>query len=443
MAKNKCLDHLSGGKSPCSAFEPKKDRPRVIKRKNHLISCSDISQNALRVLYRLSKSGYKSYLVGGGVRDMLLGQLPKDFDIATNASPPEIRKIFRNSRLIGRRFRLVYVYFPNEIIEVATFRASVKESLKENRLTEHQKVMESMLSENNTYGTIEEDAWRRDFTVNALYYNATDFSVIDFTGGMKDLHQRLIRMIGNPTKRYHEDPVRLLRAIRLAAKLNFKIHHDTEEPLKKLHHLLRHVPSARLFAEVLKIFFKGHAIYSYQLLKQTNYMNTLFPEAELLLEKTRQPIYENLTKFALKATDDRYHNEQNLNPGFLFAVFLWPLVQELMQQYLKKHKRLFLALHHGIDVALQRQMEVLLLPRRLTAMMRSVWLLQYHLERRRLGRVQRITQQRFFRAAFDFLELRERAGDPLTEIVCWWKAFRDGDAKQREQLINELTRQSR
>ena len=432
------------GRSPIySALNQRKTGPRVIKRKNYLISCSDISQNALRVLYRLSKSGYESYLVGGGVRDMLLGQLPEDFDIATNASPQEIRKIFRNSRLIGRRFRLVYVYFPNEIIEVSTFRADVKEFLREKCLTERQRVTEGVLSENNTYGTIEEDAWRRDFTVNALYYNTTDFSVTDFTGGMKDLHQRLIRMIGDPTKRYHEDPVRLLRAIRLAAKLNFKIHADTEEPLKKLHHLLRHVPSARLFAEVLKIFFKGHAIYSYQLLKQTHYMKTLFPEAELFIERTRQPIYENLTQFALKATDDRYHNEQNLNPGFLFAIFLWPLVQELMKEHFKKHKRLFPALHHGINVALQRQMEVLLLPRRLTAMMRSVWLLQYHLERRRLSRIQRITQQRFFRAAFDFLELRERAGDPLTEIVYWWKSFRDGDAKQREQLINKLIRKSR
>ncbi len=302
-------------------FERKKDRPRVIKRKNHSISRSDISPNALRVLYRLSKSGYEAYLVGGGVRDMLLSYHPKDFDIATNARPHEIRKLFKNSRLIGRRFRLVHVYFPNEIIEVSTFRANAEELLKEEPLSEMQKTGATMLSEDNTYGTIEEDAWRRDFTVNALYYNITDFSVIDFTGGMRDLHQRLIRMIGDPTQRYHEDPVRLLRAIRLAAKLDFKIHPDTEEPLKKLHNLLRHVPSARLFTEVLKIFFEGHAVRSYQLLKQTHYMRTLFPEAATILEKTRQPLYENLIKLALKATDERFHNQQSLNPGFLFAIF--------------------------------------------------------------------------------------------------------------------------
>ncbi|AML49724.1 hypothetical protein AYM02_10655 [Coxiella burnetii] len=423
-------------------FERKKDRPRVIKRKNHSISRSDISPNALRVLYRLSKSGYEAYLVGGGVRDMLLSYHPKDFDIATNARPHEIRKLFKNSHLIGRRFRLVHVYFPNEIIEVSTFRANAEELLKEEPLSEMQKTGATMLSEDNTYGTIEEDAWRRDFTVNALYYNITDFSVIDFTGGMRDLHQRLIRMIGDPTQRYHEDPVRLLRAIRLAAKLDFKIHPDTEEPLKKLHNLLRHVPSARLFTEVLKIFFEGHAVRSYQLLKQTHYMRTLFPEAATILEKTRQPLYENLIKLALKVTDERFHNQQSLNPGFLFAIFLWPPVQELMQQHFKKHKRLFPALYHGINTALQRQVTILPLPRRLTAMMRSVWMLQYHLERRRHTRVYRIAQQRFFRAAFDFLELRERAGEPLTEIVYWWRAFRDGTSKQREQLINELARKT-
>ena len=416
----------------------KKDRPQIIKRKHHSISRDDISPNALKVLYRLSNSGYEAYLVGGGVRDMLLGLHPKDFDIATNASPAEIRKLFRNSRLIGRRFRLVHVVFSNEIIEVSTFRANVEEFLKEESLDEIEIAKPAMLLEDNTYGTIEEDTWRRDFTVNALYYNITNFSVVDFTGGVKDLRKGLIRMIGDPTQRYHEDPVRLLRAVRLAAKLNFKIHPDTEEPLLRLHNLLRHVPSARLFTEILKFFFKGYAYRSYQLLMRTDYMRVLFPEVVAFLEKNLHSHYWNLIEFGLKATDERYYKNQTLNPGFLLAIFLWPVVKGLMEQHFKKHKRLFSSLYYSVNHALCLQVQTLAIPRRLTIMMRSVWMLQYHLEQRRCNRIYRIAQQRFFRAAFDFLELRERAGEPLTEIVCWWRIFHDGNTKQREQLIDKL-----
>ncbi len=295
-----------------------------------------------------------------------------------------------------------------------------------------------MLVDDNTYGTIEEDAWRRDFTVNALYYNITNFSVVDFTGGMEDLQKGLIRMIGDPIQRYHEDPVRLLRAVRLAAKLNFKIHPDTEEPLLRLHNLLCHVPSARLFTELLKIFFKGYAYRSYQLLMRTNYIQALFPKMVTFLKKDRNSHYRSLIELALKATDERYYKNQTLNPGFLLAIFLWPVVQELMKQHFKKYKRLFPSLYHAINQALYLQIQTLGIPRRLIVVMRSVWLLQYHLERRRGNRIYRTANQRFFRAAFDFLELRERAGEPLTEIVCWWRIFRDGNTKQREQLIDEL-----
>lgn len=393
-------------------------------------------------MYRLNKSGYEAYLVGGGVRDMLLGLHPKDFDIVTNARPQQIRNLFRNSRLIGRRFILVHVYFPNEIIEVSTFRANAEEFIQNDPLAENKSAHERMLLENNIYGTIEEDAWRRDFTVNALYYNVTDFSVVDFTGGIEDLNKRIIRMIGDPTQRYYEDPVRLLRAIRLAAKLDFQIHPDTETSLRQLHSLLYHVPSARLFTEVLKIFFKGHAMQSYRWLLQTNYMQTLFPSTVTVLNKTRHSYYKSLFEFALRAADQRYSKNRTLNPGFSFAVFLWPVVQELMQQHFKKYKRLFPSMYHGINIALRQQVG-LAIPRRLTTMMRSVWLLQYHLERRRRGRICHIIEQRFFRAAFDFLELRERAGEPLTEIVCWWRAFQDGNQKQREQLIDELNEKAR
>ena len=418
----------------------KRGRPYIIRRRNHSISRDDISPNALKVLYRLSKAGYEAFLVGGGVRDMLLGLHPKDFDIATNARPLDIRKLFRNSRLIGRRFRLVHVFFPNEIIEVSTFRANAEEYLKEelDEMGESESLKPFILMNDNTYGTIKEDARRRDFTVNALYYNITNFSVLDFADGIEDLRKGLIRMIGNPTQRYREDPVRLLRAVRLAAKLNFKIHPDTEAPLLQLHGLLRHVPTARLFTELLKIFFKGYAYRSYQLLMRTNYMRALFPEMIAFIEKDQNSRHQNLITLALKATDERYYKNQTLNPGFLLAIFLWPVVQELIKQHLNKHKRLFSSLYHGVNHALYLQTRTLAIPRRLTTMIRSVWLLQYHLERRRCNRICRIAQQRFFRAAFDFLELRERSGEPLTKIVCWWRIFRDCNTEQREQLINEL-----
>lgn len=226
----------------------------VIPRVAHSLSREKISPNALKVLYRLKQVGYASYLVGGAVRDLLLDRQPKDFDVVTDARPEAIRKLFVNSRIIGRRFRLLHVFFPEEIIEVSTFRANAQED--DQSIHENDEAA-LMLASDNTYGTIEEDAWRRDFTVNALYYNIADFSVVDYTGGMNDLKNKTIRMIGDPVQRYHEDPIRLLRAIRLAAKLNFKIDLQTEAPLKNLSHLLQHVPESRLFDELLKLFLSN------------------------------------------------------------------------------------------------------------------------------------------------------------------------------------------
>jgi poly(A) polymerase len=386
----------------------------------------------------LREGGYDAFLVGGGVRDMLLQLVPKDFDVVTNARPKEIRQLFRNSRLIGRRFRLVHVYFPNEIIEVSTFRTNAEELLKDQPLVENKTKHPEMLLEDNVYGTIEEDAWRRDFTINALYYNDASFTVIDYTGGFQDLKQRLIRMIGDPTQRYHEDPVRLLRAIRLAAKLDFKIHPDTKEPLVRLQHLLRHVPVSRLFDEVLKLFFEGYAYSTYQALMRLGYMHALFPQTTRVLEAEKTPYYSQLIELALHATDKRFANRQPLNPGFLFAVILWPVMQELLREHFQQHHKLFVAVYHGMNTALQEQVKTLMIPRRLTAMIRSMWTLQYHLERRRRNRIYRVLNQRFFRAALDFLQLRARVGEPLNEVVTWWFAFRDGDKERRAQLINEL-----
>ena len=412
--------------------------PVVFARRHHKLSEDDISSNARKVLHRLQSLGHAAYLVGGGVRDLLLHRTPKDFDVVTDASPEVVRQIFRNSRLIGRRFRLVHVYFRQEIIEVSTFRANVEESFKDQSLRDTKGKRPGMLLQDNTYGTIEEDAWRRDITINALYYNIADHTVVDYTGGMKDLQKKMVRIIGDPAQRFHEDPVRLLRVVRLAAKLGCKIHADTKTPLLALQGLLQHVPSSRLFDETLKLFFEGNAAVTYPLLTEMGYMQAIFPGTMKAIEKPAAAQQKRLVGLAMGATDERFAHQQSLNPGFLLSVLLWPVVQALLNQKHKKQGRLFPALYYGINVALERQGETLVIPRRLTAMMRSVWTLQYHLERRRGKRVFRVYHQRYFRAAFDFLALRAQAGEPVQALVDWWQAFQDNDKNERQRMLDDL-----
>lgn len=405
-------------------------KPKIIRQRDHNIHLEDISPNALKVMAHLQSLGHHAYLVGGGVRDLLLSRRPKDFDVVTELTPEDIRKLFRNSRLIGRRFRLAHVYFRHEIIEVSTFRASFQQSSTSQHL--------DVVAQGNIYGTIEEDVWRRDFTINALYFNFADNTVIDYTDGMKDLRQGIIRIIGNPDQRFHEDPIRLLRAIRLAAKLDFKIDKKTKSSLLNLHGLLSQVPHARLFDEILKLFFEGNAAASYQQLKETGYMQTLFPHSMEIIAKKNAVDYAQLITLAMHASDERFANQKSLNPGFLLGVLLWPVVQQLLQKYFEKHKRFFPALHHGISAAIDRQLATVIIPRRFTTMMRAVWTLQYHLERRRPKRIFRIFYQRYFRASFDFLALRAEAGEPLQDLVSWWQDFQDGDKKERLKMIQDL-----
>lgn len=415
-------------------FRASESRERtVISRNGHKVSRKQVSPNALKVLYRLNKAGYAAYLVGGSVRDLLLKRKPKDFDVATDAHPEEVKALFRNSRLIGRRFRLVHVYFYDEVIEVSTFRAN-----SENPSSEEAGEMPAMISSDNTYGTIEEDAWRRDFTVNALYYNIENFSVVDFTGGMLDLKRRSIRMIGDPAQRYHEDPVRLLRAIRLSSKLGLTIEEQTEAPLQQLSHLLWHVAPARLFDEILKLFFEGNAIPTYESLLRYGYMRVIFPVTSEAIQVRQEKCDIQLIKLAMKATDARFANGQSLNPGFLMAVLLWPAVQLQIEKEKKRHKHLYQVLHLAIDNVLQRQAKTVSIPKRLTAMMRSVWMLQYHLIRRRGKRVYRSLTHRYFRAAFDFLELRAKSGEDYQDVYQWWRHFQDGDQDQRADLVEKL-----
>ncbi|HLB56185.1 MAG TPA: polynucleotide adenylyltransferase PcnB [Coxiellaceae bacterium] len=406
----------------------------VIMRPDHIISRDKISQNALRVMYRLKEAGYQAFLVGGGVRDLLLNRTPKDFDVATDAHPEAVRTLFRNSRIIGRRFRLVHVFYDGEIIEVSTFRANVLESARSLEQKTQIHAETGMIHRDNTYGTVEEDAWRRDFTVNALYYNIADFSVVDYTHGMHDLKQKLIRIIGDPTQRFHEDPVRLLRAIRFCAKLNFELETETETAVKTLSHLLQHVPTSRLYDENLKLFFEGNAWATYQKLVQYRYMHALFPQTMHALQSEKKS-HAKLIELAMKATDARLKTGDSVNPAFLLAILLWPELQEQVSTIQNKKVKFYLRLHQFIIDIIHAQVEAMMIPKRLQFVIQAIWVLQFQLEKRRPNRILNTFHHRYFRAAFDFMGLRVQAGEINAEHYEWWKQFQTLDAQAQEALI--------
>lgn len=405
----------------------------VIARADHTISRDNISPNALRVLYCLKDAGYAAFLVGGGVRDILLGRQPKDFDVATDAHPDAIRNLFRNSRIIGRRFRLVHVFFHGEIIEVSTFRANV---IEETRTIKNSET--GMIHRDNTYGTIEEDAWRRDFTVNALYYNIADFSVVDYMHGMYDLKHRLIRMIGDPTQRYHEDPVRLLRAIRLSAKLKFNVETETESALKSLSHLLKHVATSRLYDECLKLFFEGNASLTYQKLLHYHYMGVLFPQTMNVLHAKKDMFAEKLIQLAMDATDARIQSGNSVNPAFLLAVLLWPVLQAQLSTMQNKKDKFFFRLFQMISDIIKTQVNAMMIPKRLQFAIQAIWILQFQLEKRRKSRIYNTYQHRYFRAAFDFMGLRVQAGEMTSDCFDWWEKFQSVNASEQQKMIEVL-----
>lgn len=399
------------------------DAPQVLSRQGHALPRQSISDCALKVLRRLQTKGFEAYLVGGGVRDLLLKRSPKDFDVATNARPEEIKRLFRNCRLIGRRFRLAHIYFPHEIIEVSTFRAA-KSATDD---------VEVMPKRDNEYGTLNEDAWRRDFTINALYYDAKKQTVLDFMHGLDDLKQGLIRVIGEPDRRFHEDPVRILRAVRLAAKLNLSIDPAASACFDGCAPLLKEVPGARLLDETMKLFFHGHVVASFQLLDHHQLLDYLFP---MCVPFYREPksIAGRFIRAALHATDERINSQQSINPGFLLAVLLWPSLWQRFEPMIKKRQR-FMLIRQISGEILSEQSKTLNIPKRMQGMIRDVWVLQVHLQRRRPQSARTILRQRYFRAAIDFLSLRAAAGEPLQDCANAWFALRDASAEKRQELL--------
>jgi poly(A) polymerase len=425
----------------------------VIPRSEHSISRAAISPNALKVLYRLKEAGYQGFLVGGAVRDLLLGITPKDFDVATNALPDEVRRLFRNCRLIGRRFRLAHVHFGQEIIEVATFRAAAAPEREDaeddgdeeaaarspapapDDSTHRAFDTTGRILRDNIYGTIEEDVWRRDFTANGLYYNIDDFSIWDFVDGVSDVRARRLKLIGDPETRYREDPVRMLRAVRFAAKLDFSIEPGTEQPIQRLAYLLDGVPPARLFDECLKLFLSGFGLKSFRLLQQYGLFEHLFPMSAAAMKLPPYAYAQEMLELGLANTDARIAADKPVTPTFLFAILLWGAVLRELNERQAGPAPDLAQLMQACDTVLRAQQSRVAIPRRFGVPMRELLMLQPRFSRRSGIKSLSLLQHPRFRAAYDFLLLRAQAGVADPELAQWWTDVQLLPQEERVALV--------
>lgn len=411
--------HLNNSGTPGS------DLPKVIARADHNVSRDDISKSALKVLYRLNKAGYQAFLVGGCVRDALLQLHPKDFDVATSATPDEVRALFSNCRLIGRRFRLAHVRFGREIIEVATFRAAANHVDDD---VAHDD--EGRIIRDNVYGTVDEDVWRRDFTCNALYYNIADFSIWDYSDGVRDIARRRLVLIGDPGTRLREDPVRMLRAVRFAGKLNFTIDDSVVQAMRPHTSLLSNVPPARLFDEFLKLFQSGFAEHTFDLMREHQLFAELFPATEQELRADEN--YLSFIRAALQNTDRRVLAGKSVTPMFLIGVFLWLPIKKLAairrsEEKMSESQSLSLA---SYDIVAQQQRRISI-PRRFTVPMREMLALQPRFAVVRGKRALGLLEHRRFRAAYDFMMLQSEVGQFDTELAQFWTDVQMQSAEER------------
>ena len=428
--------------------------PEILSRDEHDISRQDIDKAALDVLYGFKRAGYDAHLVGGCVRDLLLGLEPKDFDVVTEADPEQVKSVFKHRcRLIGRRFRLAHVRFGRLVIEVATFRGQGEgDKNRKDRFGRNGKLSgparevdkAGRLVRDNVYGTIEEDVWRRDFTINALYYNIRDYSIIDYTGGLDDIDDGLIRLIGDPEVRYREDPVRMIRAIRFAAKLGFNIEKGTETPIFELGPLLLDVSNARMFEEVLKLFHSGVAIEVFEKLRHYGLFAHLFPLTEKTLSEEKDGFPRMLVIEALKSTDRRIREGKTVNPSFLFAALLW----EPMLQRKEIHAHAGMspqdALYAAANDVIDQQIKRTAIPKRFTAQIREIWSFQYRLPNRHGDRAQTLREHVRFRAAYDFLGIRAVAGEEeVREVFDWWTEYQEKDPVDQVAFANAVERPER
>ena len=402
--------------------------PKIVPHSRHGVSRQAISACARRVTETLQEAGYSAYVVGGAVRDLLLGREPKDFDVATDATPERVRALFRRSRIIGRRFQLVHVMCGRDVVEVSTFRGKhASDSGNHGTTDEHGRILRD-----NVFGTREEDAVRRDFTVNALFYDPTTEEVIDHCDGMADLKARTLRMIGDPEARYREDPVRMLRAVRLAAKLGLRIDRGTSAPISRMADLLENVPGSRLFEEMLKMLLSGHSVQCVRELRSQGLHHGLLPMLDVILE---QPLGERFVMLALESTDQRVLEDKPVSPAFLFAALLWHQVLAGWRAREAGGTSTMLALIEAIDEVLDEQSENLAIPRRFTTDMREIWVMQARLLNRSGRRPFSLLGNARFRAAFDFLILRCQSGEIDQEVGQWWEKFQHSSENERSKML--------
>src|SRR5258706_1123647 len=398
--------------------------PQRMPHSRHAVTRNAISSGALKVCDVLADRGHAAYVVGGAVRDLLLNIEPKDFDIATDARPEQIKPLFRRALLIGRRFRLVHVMLGPETLEVSTFRAA---DAKTSEKDEHGRVLRD-----NVFGTVEEDARRRDFTVNALYFDCRSGELIDYHGGLADLKKRTLRIIGDPETRFREGPVRMLRAVRLGAKLGLTIDNSTRAPIKRLAPLLEHVPPPRLFEEMLKLLLSGHASACLRQLRHEGLHKGMLPLLDVILD---QPLGERFVTLALAQTDERVLADRPVSPAFLFAALLSHEVLAAWKARWKRGERSIPALEYAMDDVLDAQSGKLAITRRLTATMREVWSMQPRFEERSGQRPYRLLEFPRFRMAYDFLALRAARGEGPAEIETWWRAFQSAEEETRRAML--------
>ena len=402
-----------------------------IAHKVHKIDRNLLSNAALKTTEGLHKAGFDAYIVGGAVRDLLLQHTPKDFDVVTDATPEEVNRIFRRSRLIGKRFRLVHVLFGDETIEVSTFRGSHLEADGDSKVSDSGRIIRD-----NVFGSIVEDALRRDFTANALYYDPASQDVLDFHNGYADIKAGILRMIGKPEIRYAEDPVRMLRAVRLSAKLGLKIDPNTQAPIAKMADLLQDVPASRLFDEMLKLFLSGHAMQSVMALRAQHLHHGLLPMLDVVLE---QPMGERFVMLALQNTDSRILSGKSANPSFLFATLLWHEMLAAWEGYKKQGHHAIPALHMAMTEVIATQAEKLAIHNRYTATMKEIWGLQPRFEQRTGKRPFGLLTHPRYRAGYDFLLLRCESGELPMELGAWWTAFAEADGETRAGMLQADT----
>ncbi len=402
------------------------NEPRIIALDEHGIRPERISANARKVTERLQESGHLAYVVGGSIRDLVLGHDPKDFDVATSATPEQVREVFRNARLIGRRFRLAHVRFGREIIEVATFRGS-----GEGGEDEHRELEAGRLVRDNVWGSEGEDARRRDFTINALMYDPETATIRDHIGGYQDLLDRTLRLIGDPVTRYREDPVRLLRAVRFMVKLDLKLEPETAGPVVSMAPLLHDIPPARLFDEILKLFLGGYAWPTYQALVRNALWEPLFPR--LFEDPSNPPV---LVEQALKNTDDRIAQGKPVTPGFLFAAFLWDKVEQRAEELIREGLAPVEALAAAGEEAIVAQAKRVAIHRRFSTIAKEIWCMQPRFRKRRGKRALRLMSERRFRAAYDFLLIRAMENPDLQEMADWWTAIQEVEPDERHSMVS-------